>query len=175
MKIRPDFVYDRITHVNDRATITFYGGAGTVTGANFLFDIGDKKILVDCGALEREYTCDPANSMPFDYDPKDIDVLIITHAHADHIGRVPKLVQGGFNGIIYSTAATKDLAALMFDDAITVMHTEAEKHGCPVLYEKKMRKKRFRSGRRATITNRSRSAVRRSNYSMRGTSSGRQW
>jgi metallo-beta-lactamase family protein len=122
--------------VNDKASITFYGGAGTVTGANFLFDIGDKKILVDCGALEREYTCDPANSMSFDYDPKDIDVLIITHAHADHIGRVPKLVQDGFKGIIYSTAATRDLAALMFDDALTVMRADSEKHGCTVWYEK---------------------------------------
>jgi metallo-beta-lactamase family protein len=173
--------------MENRATITFYGGAGSVTGANFLLDTGDsstklgagKKILIDCGALEREapshgsalgyskagepaknisaaapkgphldflgrntvekisaHVCDDANAMPFKYDPASIDVLIVTHAHADHIGRIPKLVRDGFKGMIVSTGATKDLAALMFDDAINVMRNDAEKHGCTVLYEK---------------------------------------
>src|SRR5665213_1295912 len=120
----------------EKASVTFYGGAGTVTGANFLLDTGDKRILVDCGALEREHVCDNVNSMPFKYDPASIDVLIVTHAHADHIGRIPKLVHDGFKGIIYSTAATRDLAALMFDDAINVMRNDAMKHGCSILYEK---------------------------------------
>jgi len=122
--------------VNEQASITFYGGAGTVTGANFLLDTGDNKIVVDCGALERENVCDDVNGKAFAYDPASIDALVITHAHADHIGRVPKLVKDGFKGVIYSTPATKDLSALMFDDAIQVMHAEAEKHGCTVLYEK---------------------------------------
>ncbi len=130
--------------MTNKASITFYGGAGSVTGANFLFDSGDTKILVDCGAVEREFVphgaqqhvCNDPNSVPFAYKPSEIDVLIITHAHADHIGRVPKLVHDGFKGIIYSTAATRDLASLMFDDAITVMRTDAERHGCAILYEK---------------------------------------
>ncbi len=122
--------------MDQKASVTFYGGAGTVTGANFLLDTGDKKILVDCGALEREKLCDDANSKPFAYDPASIDALLVTHAHADHIGRIPKLVHDGFKGAIYSTAATRDLAALMFDDAINVMRNDAEKHGCPILYEK---------------------------------------
>ncbi len=118
------------------ATIGFYGGTGAVTGANFLFDIGDKRILIDCGAVEREHMCDEANLESFAYDPASTDVLLVTHAHADHIGRIPKLVHDGFKGVIYSTPATKDLAAIMFDDALSLMRSDNEKHGCPIMYEK---------------------------------------
>ena len=115
------------------AKIFFYGGAGEVTGANFLLDTGEIKILVDCGSRERErLTADP-NYDPFPYNPKTIDTLCITHAHMDHIGRVPKLVRDGFAGQIHSTSATKDLATLMFDDAIKVMAQESR--GNP-LYER---------------------------------------
>ncbi len=121
------------------ARITFYGGAGTVTGANFLFDTGDKKILIDCGILQRESPtaggCDTVNSAPFPYDVKAIDALVVTHAHADHIGRIPRFVHDGFRGTIHSTGATKDLAGLMFNDALGIMREEAERHGCEVLYE----------------------------------------
>ncbi|MBM3260932.1 MBL fold metallo-hydrolase [Candidatus Kaiserbacteria bacterium] len=134
-----------------KASITFYGGAGVVTGANFLLDAGDVKILIDCGAVEREIAhhaidsgsarmmipvCDSINTQPFAYDPAGIDALIVTHAHADHIGRIPKLVHDGFTGPIYSTPATRDLAALMFDDAIRVMEGENERHGCDMVYQK---------------------------------------
>ncbi|MBI5004135.1 MBL fold metallo-hydrolase [Candidatus Kaiserbacteria bacterium] len=127
-----------------KASVTFYGGAGTVTGANFLLDAGDPangrgagvKILFDCGALEREHVCDTSNGMPFAYDLRSIDTLIVTHAHADHIGRIPKLVHDGFKGTIYSTAATKDLAELMFEDAIKVMEMDVERHGCEMIYQK---------------------------------------
>lgn len=147
-----------MTDTTEKAGVTFYGGAGTVTGANFLLDAGDVKILVDCGALEREvahsvttlgfsnagvpakkisaHICDDSNSQPFHYDPKAIDVLIVTHAHADHIGRIPKLVHDGFKGTIMSTAATRDLAELMFADAINVMETDMERHGCTMIYQK---------------------------------------
>jgi metallo-beta-lactamase family protein len=119
------------------AKITFYGGAGSVTGANFLLDMGDKKFLVDCGTHERENICDPANHAPFAYSAKNIDTLFVTHAHQDHIGRVPKLVREGFDGTIYSTPATKDLTAVMFDDAINVMTHEANKLHCEPIYDKR--------------------------------------
>jgi metallo-beta-lactamase family protein len=118
------------------ATITCHGGAGSVTGANFLFDIGTQKILVDCGVHQRENTCDPLNHAAFPYDTSAIDTLLVTHAHADHIGRIPKLVREGFRGVIYSTAATMELAALMFDDSLAVMQQEALRSGCPALYDK---------------------------------------
>lgn len=115
--------------------ITFYGGTGTVTGANFLLDAGDKKILVDCGAFEREHVCDPANSAPFSYDVTAIDALVVTHAHQDHIGRIPRLVKAGFRGPIFSTAATMDLSAIMLEDALSIITREAEQHRCELLYD----------------------------------------
>lgn len=117
------------------AHVTFHGGAGTVTGANFLLDTGAQKILVDCGIHEREEMCDPKNYSVFPYDPKKIDALFITHAHADHIGRVPRLVRDGFRSIIYSTPATKELSGIMFEDALSVMKESADSQNCAALYE----------------------------------------
>ena len=115
--------------------LTCHGGAGTVTGANFLLEYDDTKVLVDCGIHEREEMCDPRNYGAFPYDPKTFDALFITHAHADHIGRVPKLVRDGFRGVIYSTPATKDLSAIMFEDALYVMRQNTSARSCGILYE----------------------------------------
>ena len=117
------------------AKLTFCGGAGTVTGANFLFDTGKEKILIDCGSQSQEYTCDDVNFAAFSYQPHEITALIVTHAHADHIGRIPKLVRDGFRGAIYSTHATKEISAVMFEDAVKIMRDEVTRHGCDMLYE----------------------------------------
>lgn len=119
-----------------RSTLGFHGGAGSVTGANFLLDTGTAKIVIDCGAVSTEGVCDTVNFEAFAPDVIAADALIVTHAHADHIGKIPKLVRDGFTGVIYSTGATRDIAATMFDDALGIMNDEAEKHGCDVLYEK---------------------------------------
>ncbi len=119
-----------------KSTITFHGGVGTVTGANFLLDTGSTRILIDCGILQQERACGSENYEPFRFDVSSIDALVVTHAHADHIGRIPKLVHDGYRGPIISTTATRDLAALMFDDALRVMKEHEVKHHCPLLYEK---------------------------------------
>lgn len=117
------------------ATLGFYGGVGSVTGANFLLDTGKIAILVDCGLVQGDRFAQESNALPFVYNPADIDFLLVTHAHADHIGRIPKLIKEGFRGIIYSTYPTHDLAHVMLRDALKVMEFEKEKYGTPILYE----------------------------------------
>lgn len=106
--------------------ITFHGGAGTVTGVNILVETDTQKFLFDCGLLQREDPHDPTNQKPFAYELSDVQTLFVSHAHADHIGRIPKLVKEGFEGSIRSTPATKDLSALMFDDALKLMRDDVE-------------------------------------------------
>ncbi len=106
-------------------SITFYGGAGTVTGANFLLTLGDTKILIDCGLTQGEKYSDEFNHEPFQYDVTQIDYLFATHAHADHIGLIPKLVKEGFVGTIFSTPATRDLSEVMFADAVKILAYES--------------------------------------------------
>jgi len=116
------------------STIGFYGGVGSVTGANFMLDTGELAILVDCGLVQGDKFAQEINRKPFAYDPKKADVLLVTHAHADHIGRIPKLVRDGFRGKIYSTTPTKDLATIMFDDALHIMQYEAKRDEKPPIY-----------------------------------------
>lgn len=116
------------------STLGFYGGVGSVTGANFMLDTGDTALLVDCGLVQGSDFAAEINSADFIYSPSKVDALLVTHAHADHIGRIPKLVKDGFHGTIYSTKPTKDLAAIMFEDALKIMQMEAQRDGRQVLY-----------------------------------------
>lgn len=107
--------------------LTFAGGAGWVTGANFLLETmptdGTRpfRLLIDCGLIQGEHMAEYNNWDPFPYNPADIDVLIITHAHIDHIGRIPKLFYEGFKGRIISTSATRDLTKVMLDDTAHIL------------------------------------------------------
>lgn len=116
-------------------TLGFYGGVGSVTGANFMLDTGATAILIDCGLVQGSDFAGDKNAEAFVYDPSKVDVLIVTHAHADHIGRIPKLVRDGFRGVIYSTEPTRALARYMFEDALKIMQMEAERDQREVLYE----------------------------------------
>lgn len=109
--------------------ITFHGGAGSVTGANYLIESGDTKILVDCGLQQGGRFAERQNFEPFAYDPASVAALFITHAHIDHIGRIPKLYRDGFRGQIFSTRPTKDFSELLLLDSEHVMAKEAEHHG----------------------------------------------
>jgi metallo-beta-lactamase family protein len=119
------------------STLGFYGGVGSVTGANFMLDTGEQAFLVDCGLLQGDRNAQEFNSSAFAYDPAKVDVLFVTHAHADHIGRIPKLVRDGFRGKIYSTTPTKDLAQIMFEDALHIMQSEAQRFDRRPLYSGK--------------------------------------
>ncbi len=118
-----------------KSILGFYGGVGSVTGANFMLDTGKAAFLVDCGLVQGDRFAAEQNAVPFVYNPTHIDVLLVTHAHADHIGRIPKLVRDGFAGVIYSTEPTRDLANVMLRDALKVMEYEYERYGYEVLYE----------------------------------------
>ncbi len=118
-----------------KTTLGFYGGVGSVTGANFMLDTGKVAILVDCGLIQGDKFSMALNAEPFVYEPAKVDVLLVTHAHADHIGRIPKLVKDGFTGAIYSTTATKELSQTMLHDALKVMEYEAQRYGYEPLYQ----------------------------------------
>ena len=91
-----------------------------MTGANFLISDGSAKILIDCGLIQGIPAADEENRKPFPYNPSEIDALLVTHAHLDHIGRIPKLVKDGFRGKIFSTPETKAIARFMLEDLLRV-------------------------------------------------------
>ena len=121
--------------MNNSPTITFCTGVGTVTGANFLLESpAGTKILIDCGMVQGEKVAAEENAEAFSYDLSRISALFITHAHLDHVGRIPKLVRDGYHGPIYSTPETRDLAELVLTDAVGILAAEAKQNGIEPLY-----------------------------------------
>lgn len=117
-------------------TLTCCGGVNNATGANFLLKTPQTRLLVDCGLVQGSHIAQEENREEFPYDPKEIPNLLITHAHMDHIGRIPKLVREGFQGVIYSTEETRDLATVMLADAQNLIAREARESGRNPIYEK---------------------------------------
>lgn len=114
--------------------VTFNGGAGSVTGSEFIIEGDGTRLLVDCGIEQGKRFCETDSYDEFATDPKTIDALIVTHAHLDHIGRIPKLVRDGFRGRIYATLATRELARLMLADSVKILAEEARSCDLPPLY-----------------------------------------
>jgi metallo-beta-lactamase family protein len=121
--------------------LTFYGGAGSVTGANYLLEIKDssqphgvRKILIDCGLHQGGRFVEDHNYQPFSYKPSEISAVFVTHAHIDHTGRLPKLLKDGFQGTVYSTPPTRDFAKLLLLDSEHILAQDADHQHKPRLY-----------------------------------------
>lgn len=106
--------------------ITFLGATRTVTGSNFLIEACGKKFLVDCGMWQGKVELEEQNAETFEFNPADIDFMLLTHAHIDHSGRIPKLYNEGFKNKIYAHKATCDLCALMLPDSGHIQEMENE-------------------------------------------------
>lgn len=100
--------------------LTFNGAARIVTGSCYLLEAAGKKILIDCGMFQGAKDVTRRNYEPFAFNPKEISCLLLTHAHIDHSGLIPKLVKGGFRGRIIATPPTIDLAKIMLEDSAQV-------------------------------------------------------
>jgi len=105
--------------------LSFYGAARTVTGSKYLLKINNKKILIDCGIFQGQKELRQKNWIPPSFDTKEIEAVIITHTHIDHIGYLPKLIKYGFNGKIYSTAPTAEIAKILLIDTAHLFEEDA--------------------------------------------------
>ncbi|PIT86889.1 MAG: hypothetical protein COU33_00685, partial [Candidatus Magasanikbacteria bacterium CG10_big_fil_rev_8_21_14_0_10_43_6] len=99
-----------------------------------MIETSTKRILLDCGMFQGSNFNSGKNHDDFTFDPASIDVLLLSHAHIDHTGRVPKLIRDGFKGQIYTTKATKEFAQLIWDDALHIMQYDNKKFHTPILY-----------------------------------------
>ncbi|MBR3720632.1 MAG: MBL fold metallo-hydrolase [Clostridia bacterium] len=106
--------------------VTFLGATKTVTGSNFLVEGAGKKFLVDCGLFQGQAADELENEDNFQFDVNEIDFMLLTHAHIDHSGRIPKLYKDGYRGKIYATKATCDLCAIMLPDSGHIQEMETE-------------------------------------------------
>lgn len=106
--------------------IEFIGGARTVTGSQHLLHINGKKILLECGLFQGKRSETYDRNKNFKFNPAEIDVMILSHAHIDHSGNIPNLVSKGFKGLIYSTSATVDLCQIMLRDSAHLQEKDIE-------------------------------------------------
>ena len=108
------------------AKITFLGAARTVTGSKYLIEAGGKRLLVDCGLFEGSKQLKQRNWEKLPIDPATIDWVLLTHAHIDHTGYLPRLVRDGFGGPIYANAATEELCELLLPDSAHLQEEDAQ-------------------------------------------------
>src|SRR5260370_37292354 len=109
--------------------VTFWGAARTVTGSMHQLDACGQTLLLDCGLFQGHRDESRRRNQEFPFSPKDIDAVLLSHAHIDHCGNLPNLVRHGFAGPIYCTPATRDLIALMLGDSARIQQEDARVHG----------------------------------------------
>jgi metallo-beta-lactamase family protein len=97
--------------------LQFLGAAGCVTGSQFLVSVAERRVLVDCGMFQGSPEEIARNRLPFAFDPRALDAVLLTHAHLDHCGRLPALVKAGFRGPVFATPATLDLGEIVLRDS----------------------------------------------------------
>lgn len=107
------------------ASLTFLGAAGAVTGSKYLIEDGGRRVLVDCGLFQGEKVLRQRNWLPLPVPARSIEAVVLTHAHVDHSGALPRLVREGFGGPIYATSGTADLCALLLPDSAHLQEEEA--------------------------------------------------
>ncbi|RZA21192.1 MAG: MBL fold metallo-hydrolase [Lysobacteraceae bacterium] len=107
--------------------VHFHGAAGEVTGSLHLLEAAGKRVLLDCGMCQGSAEMEAGNADPFPFDVASIDALVVSHAHIDHIGRVPLLVKRGFRGPIHAQRATADLMPIMLLDSASLAESDAER------------------------------------------------
>ena len=99
------------------ARLHFWGAAGTVTGSKFLLEVGDKRVLVDCGMYQGEAARAGLNRSGWPIAPADINAVVLTHGHLDHVGLLPRLFREGFRGPIYGTAPSLEITRIVLEDS----------------------------------------------------------
>src|SRR3989338_8575171 len=115
--------------------LTFFGAAHEVTGSCYLLEAAGKKILIDCGMFQGSNFNEARNHDPFPFPIAEISAVLVTHAHIDHTGRIPKLVREGFTGEIIMTKGTLELVSLVWEDALHIMEYNHRKFQSPALYD----------------------------------------
>jgi metallo-beta-lactamase family protein len=108
--------------------VTFRGAAGEVTGSMHQVQAAGKLVLIDCGMVQGDRDSEARNLAPFPFDVKALDAVVISHAHIDHIGRLPLLVKRGYGGPIFAQKATADLMSIMLDDSAGIAESNARQH-----------------------------------------------
>src|SRR6266576_3722947 len=118
--------------------VHFFGATRTTTGSMYLFEINGHRLLLECGLFQGKREESIERNRKFPFDPKQIDAVVLSHAHIDHCGNLPNLCRQGFEGNIYCTFATRDLAAIMLEDSAQIQRDDAAfiskkraKHGLP--------------------------------------------
>src|SRR6266436_363544 len=118
--------------------VHFFGATRTTTGSMYLLEVNGRRLLLECGLFQGRRDDTMERNRRFPFDPKQVDAVVLSHAHIDHCGNLPNLCRQGFRGSIYCTFATRDLASIMLEDSAQIQRDDAAfvskkraRHGLP--------------------------------------------